>query len=82
MIMEIKNNDDLRKMREPFIRKITGFRFIVFMFTGGMVFYYVHLCRANNDLIQLQGLILGIIGIAITLIGGKTATDVYGKKPQ
>ena len=66
--------------KETVFQKMTGFRFIVFVITSGIEIYFIHLCRANPDLVQLQGIALGILGMGITLIGGKTITDTYGKK--
>ena len=64
---------------ETLKQKITGFRFIVFcidLLFNGM---YIVFCKYNPDLIQLQGIVLGVNGMAIVLIGGKTVTDVKGK---
>ena len=61
-------------------QKLTGLRFIVFLFTSCFVLAYIILCKLDSSLVQLQGLVLGIVGIAITLIGTRTVTDVMGKK--
>ena len=67
---------------ETLKQKITGFRFIVFVITSILIGGYIVLCKYNNDLMQLQGLPMGIIGMASVLIGGKTITDIKGKAMQ
>ena len=61
-------------------QKITSFRFIVFIITSSLTSGFVWACHENEKLIALQGIILGVVTLAGVLIGGKTATDVYGKK--
>ncbi len=65
---------------ETLKQKITGFRFIVFIFTCVLVGGYVVFCNHNKELIPLQGIILSIVTLAGVLVTGKTATDIKGKK--
>ena len=65
---------------ENFKNKITGFRFIVFIISAILTGAFVVFCNHNEELIQLQGLVLGVVGMATILIGGKTLTDIKGKK--
>jgi hypothetical protein len=65
---------------ETLVQKVTGFRFIVFMITAALVGSYITYCDHNKELIQLQGIVLGVVGMATALIGGKTYTDIKGKK--
>lgn len=65
---------------ETLKQKITGFRFIVFIFTSIIVGGYIVYCDHNKELIQLQGIVLAVVTLSGVLIGGKTVTDVKGKK--
>jgi len=67
-------------MSETVKQKITGFRFIVFIFTAIIIGGYVVYCDHNKELIELQGILLSFVTLAGILIGGKTYTDIKGKK--
>ena len=60
--------------------KISSFRFIIFIITSVEVGGYLFFCDRNKELVPLQGIILGLIALATVLIGGKTLTDIKGKK--
>ena len=60
--------------------KLTGFRFIVFIFTSIIIGGFIVYCDHNKELIQLQGIVLALVTLSGVLIGGKTITDVKGKK--
>ncbi len=61
-------------------QKLIGFRFIVFVCVAMIVGGYVMLCKWDHELIQLQGLVVTLVTLGGVLIGGKTFTDVLGKK--
>lgn len=65
---------------EKFKQKITSFRFIVFIITAVVIGGFIVYCDINKELIQLQGIIVSFVGLSGILIGGKTITDVKGKK--
>ena len=65
---------------ESLKQKITGLRFIVFIFTSLNVGGYIFACHLNEALISLQGVILALVTLGGVLIGGKTVTDTKGKK--
>jgi hypothetical protein len=60
--------------------KYFGFRFVVFMVMAIVDGFYIWACKSDSTLIQLQGIVTTWNGGGILLIGGKTATDVFGKK--
>jgi hypothetical protein len=60
--------------------KFTGFRFVVFIITSLIMGGYFFMCNMDKELIQLQGIMVSFMGLSGILIGGKTYTDVKGKK--
>lgn len=66
-------------MKEMF----TSYRFWVYVSSLVFVFGYMLMCRKAPDLIQIQGVVLGVVGIATALVVGRTVTDwADSKKPE
>jgi len=67
-------------MSETLKTKLKSYRFIIFSITVLFVTGFFFLCRWCPGLIPLSGCVTAVIGLAVVLIGGKTITDIKGKK--
>ena len=58
------------------MKKLTGFKSVLFLFVTIVMGFYIYACSEDDKLISLQGIVLAWLGIAGAVIGLREMSKV------